>query len=59
MQAVIEQFIEISIRGSFFEKAIDCLKALRRGCTSEFEEMEATQFNKFLFKIKDKCLKSD
>lgn len=59
MQDIIKQFIETSIRGSYYDKALECLKALRRGCTSEFEEIEAPTFNTFLVDLKEKCFNSD
>ena len=58
MQELIYTLVETSIRGSFFDKALKCLKALRRGCTSEFEKLEAPKFNKFLYSLKDRFLKS-
>lgn len=56
MKTVIFSLIETSIRGSFYEKAIECIKALRKGCTNEYEEVEAPEFNKFLYSLKQKLL---
>lgn len=51
MQKVIMSMINESVRGSFFEKAIECLKEMRKACINE-EEPE--QFNKYLIFLKDK-----
>ncbi|KAL4491899.1 hypothetical protein ABPG72_006154 [Tetrahymena utriculariae] len=59
IQGMISQLIETSIRGSYYDKALECIKAFRKGCTSEYEQLEAPKFNHFLNTFKDKLLKSD
>lgn len=49
MAGIIERLIQESIRGSYYEKALDCLIELRRGC---LEEDEYEFFNDFLRKLR-------
>lgn len=51
MADIIERHIQESIRGSYYEKAIECLAELRKGC---LEEDEADFFNEFLKKLREK-----
>lgn len=50
MQAIIERYIRQSLNGDLYEKALECLIALRKACVTEDE---APIFNKFLEKVKD------
>jgi len=49
MQRIIIKIIEDSIQNQFYQKAIECLMALRRGCVIE---AESEKFNTFLRTIK-------
>lgn len=49
MQERILQLVADSIRDQLYEKAVDCLKALRTGCV---REEEADAFNAFLRKLR-------
>ena len=49
MKSIILDIVKGSLSGSHFAKALECIKALRRGCVSE---EEADSFNGFLAKIK-------
>ncbi|CAD8182140.1 unnamed protein product [Paramecium octaurelia] len=51
IQKVINSLVDQSVKGSFFPKALECLKEMRKACISEDE---APVFNKFLFVLKDK-----
>ncbi|CAD8123928.1 unnamed protein product [Paramecium sonneborni] len=51
MQKVIIGLVDQSVKGSFFPKALECLKEMRKACISEDE---VPVFNKFLFVLKDK-----
>ena len=50
MQRMIERQIYSSLRGDLFNKAIECLKELRKACV---EEDEAPKFNRFAYKLRD------
>ena len=50
MIAIIKRFVEDSIKGNFYGKAIECLEVLRKGCISE-DEPKA--FNEFFENIKN------
>ena len=50
MQARILELVRVSVDGSLFDKALDCLAALRDGT---IREGEADAYNAFLFKLKD------
>lgn len=56
MQKMIERFVESSLAGDLFDKAIDCLKGLREACV---REDEAESFNKFAEKVKSKFQKGE
>jgi len=43
--------VDESFDGCFYEKALDCLGALRAGCVKEFE---AEQLNGFLVQLREK-----
>lgn len=49
MEQVIDKFIEQSIGDQYYQKALDCLIALREGC---IREEESERFNSVLQKIK-------
>jgi len=49
MCEIIQKFINESFKGSYYIKAIDCLKVLRDAC---IDEDEAHFFNKFLESLK-------
>jgi ATP-dependent DNA helicase 2 subunit 2 len=49
MKSIILDIVKKSLSGSHFSKALECMKALRRGCVTE---EEAKSFNDFLGKIK-------
>ena len=49
MQFIILKFIKESFKGSYYIKALDCLKTLRDSCISE---EESDLFNKFLEEMK-------
>jgi ATP-dependent DNA helicase 2 subunit 2 len=51
MQKVIVGLVDSSVKGSFYPKALDCLKEMRKACISEDE---APIFNKYLYALKDK-----
>lgn len=50
MQAIIERYVRQSLNGDLYEKALECLTALRNACVTEDE---APIFNKFMEKVKD------
>lgn len=52
MSAMIKRFINDSLKGNFYDKALECLKALRKGC---IDEDESDSFNEFLHDIREKC----
>lgn len=54
MQKMIEKFIESSLKGDLFDKAIECMRELRSACV---REDEAGSFNKFAEKIKADVLR--
>ncbi len=49
MKIIIVEIVRSSINGSGYEKAIECLKALREACV---DENECQVFNRFLRKLK-------
>lgn len=51
MAAVIERLIQESIKGSYYDKALDCLIELRKGC---LEEDEFEFFNEFLKRMRQR-----
>lgn len=51
MSELIMKFIEESFQGNLYDKALDCLKELRKGCV---QEDEAPEFNDFLQNVKDR-----
>lgn len=53
MSAVIVQFVFEGFAGQFFDKAIDCIRALREGC---LQNDESESFNAFLRKFRDQCI---
>jgi len=55
MIKLIEKFIEESFQGNLYDKALDCLQELRKGCV---EEDEAPAFNDFLELCKDRYANS-
>jgi ATP-dependent DNA helicase 2 subunit 2 len=54
MKSIIIDIVKASLSGSHFAKALECMKALRRGCVVE-EEPES--FNDFMNRIKKLTLK--
>jgi ATP-dependent DNA helicase 2 subunit 2 len=46
----VERYVRCSLRGDLYEKAYECLKAIREACV---KEDEAPSFNKFLARVKD------
>jgi ATP-dependent DNA helicase 2 subunit 2 len=50
MQAIVDRFVRCSLNGDLYEKAYECLKAIRAACVTEDE---APVFNKFANRIKD------
>ena len=46
---MIERLIVSSLKGDMFDKAIECLKELRKACVNEDE---APSFNRFAYKIR-------
>ena len=56
MQKMIERFINTSLKGDLFGKAIDCLKELRSACIAEDE---APSFNRFSYRIRNNHSKGD
>ena len=54
MQKMIERFVESSLKGDLFDKAIECMKELRY---ASVREDEAQSFNKFAEKMKLSVLK--
>jgi hypothetical protein len=46
MKEIIIRFIEESIKGSHYDKALQCLQELRKGC---IKEDEAQFFNDFIY----------
>ena len=55
MQKMIERFVTHSLKGDLFDKALECMKALREACVNEDE---APSFNKFAERIKGLSLKT-
>ena len=55
MTKLIEKFIEESFQGNLYDKALDCLQELRKGCV---EEDEPVLFNDFLQLCKDRYANS-
>jgi ATP-dependent DNA helicase 2 subunit 2 len=49
MQRQIVKLVNESVRDSYYSKALDCLKALRKGCV---DQAEVEPFNKFLADMK-------
>ena len=47
MQTLIERFVKNSLKGDLYDKAIECLRALREACV---KEDEAQKFNTFMHK---------
>ena len=56
MTELIEKFIKESFQGNMYEKALDCLQELRKGC---IQEDEASSFNDFLHLLKDRYSNSN
>lgn len=56
MKSIILQLITDSYEGDNFEKVLDCLIALRKGCILE---QEPKQFNDFLLKLCKFCTEKD
>jgi len=48
---MIERFVTNSLNGDLYQKAIECLKALRETCV---KEDEGAAFNKYMEKLKKK-----
>lgn len=51
MQRMIMRLVDESVRGNFFDKALECLREMRKACISEDEP---DVFNKFLHHLKEK-----
>jgi ATP-dependent DNA helicase 2 subunit 2 len=51
MRDIILEFIRESIQGDVYEKALDCLKAMRKACK---DNDEAEKFNEFLKELKQR-----
>lgn len=51
IQKIILRLVDESLQGSFYEKAIDCLKEMRNACISQ---EEPDQFNAFLRFLKER-----
>jgi ATP-dependent DNA helicase 2 subunit 2 len=49
MQTMIERFVKNSLKGDLFDKALECLQAMRETC---IREDEAQRYNEFLHRIK-------
>ncbi|XP_077245146.1 ku80 family protein isoform X2 [Tasmannia lanceolata] len=56
MKNLIWDLLENSYQGDTYDKAMECLVALRRGCVLEQEPKEFNQFMHYLYK---KCKKTD
>ena len=56
MKGIIYRLVDESVQGSYYQKAIECLNEMRKGCISEDE---AEVFNDFLYNIKEKYNKKD
>ena len=56
MMKMIEKFLATALKGDLFDKAIECLKELRRACVSEDE---APFFNRFAARIRKDHNKGD
>ncbi|KAF5184738.1 Atp-dependent dna helicase 2 subunit ku80 [Thalictrum thalictroides] len=56
MKALIYELVENSYRGDTYEKAVNCLVALRKGCILEHE---SKQFNELLRRITKFCQEID
>ena len=55
MDVIIQRLVDESVNGSHFNKAVDCLIAMRDGCLVE-EEIEI--FNEILIGLKNKYSKT-
>ena len=53
---MIERFVTNSLNGDLYQKAIECLKALRETCV---KEDEGAAFNKYMEKLKKKFQSGD
>ncbi|CAD8095017.1 unnamed protein product [Paramecium primaurelia] len=51
IQKVVIQLVDQSLKGSFYPKALECLKEMRKACITEDE---APVFNKYLHVLKEK-----
>lgn len=51
IKILIMRYVNESLQGSFYKKAIDCLREMRKGCVSE-EEVDV--FNGFMMEIREK-----
>jgi len=49
MCTMIERFVNTSLKGDLFDKAIECLKELRDACVTEDE---APSFNRYMERLK-------
>lgn len=49
MQSMIERFVKNSLKGDLFDKALECLQAMRETCV---REDEAQRYNEFLQRLK-------
>ena len=49
MQNMIERFVKNSLKGDLFDKALECLQAMRETCV---REDEAQRYNEFLQRVK-------
>jgi ATP-dependent DNA helicase 2 subunit 2 len=52
MTGIIRRFINDSLKGNFYDKALECLKVLRKGC---IDEDECDAFNEFIHDLREKC----
>jgi len=51
MQKMIVRLVDESVKGSYYEKALECLLEMRKASISEDEP---ENFNKFLILLKDR-----
>ena len=51
MKSVIKRFVEESLMGSTYDRALECIVALRDSCV---KEDEPTEFNDFMHEMKEK-----
>ena len=56
MQKMIDRFVINSLKGDLFDKALECMKELRKACV---EEDEAPSFNRFAEQVKKRHGKGD